>query len=51
MKHWFHKLVFIAGFVIVTFQVNAQPSLTPYNVVYETQSKNQLDQCPWAMGI
>jgi len=50
MIKWFHKLIIITLFVIGTFQVNAQPSLTPYNVVYETQSKNQLGSMPMGNG-
>ena len=50
MKYWFNKLLLITLLVLATTKSNAQPSLTPYNVVYASQSKNQLGSMPMGNG-
>ena len=50
MKYWFNKLFITSLLVFATIISNAQPSLTPYNVVYASQSKNQLGSMPMGNG-
>lgn len=50
MKYWFNKLAFTALIVIAINKSNAQPSLESYNVVYGSQSENQLGSMPIGNG-
>ena len=50
MKYWFNKLFLTSVLVFATIISNAQPSLTPYNVAYASQSKNQLGSMPMGNG-
>ena len=50
MKYRFNKLFLTSVLVFATITSNAQPSLTPYNVAYASQSKNQLGSMPMGNG-